>query len=101
MRRFAESSSVRSNHCVDAVTALFPEGDVPDGSVLTNARQQESALRARRAISRAAEALESGMTPDVVLTDAEEALSALGELTGRTAGEEIVSRIFQRFCVGK
>ena len=85
----------------DAVTALFPEGDVPDGSVLTNARQQESALRARRAISRAAEALESGMTPDVVLTDAEEALSALGELTGRTAGEEIVSRIFQRFCVGK
>lgn len=85
----------------DAVAALFPEGDVPDGSVLTNARQQESALRARRAISRAAEALESGMTPDVVLTDAEEALSALGELTGRTAGEEIVSRIFQRFCVGK
>ena len=51
--------------------------------------------------TRAAEALESGMTPDAVLTDAEEALSALGELTGRTAGEAIVSRIFQRFCVGK
>ena len=85
----------------DAVAELFPEGDVADGAVLTNERQQEAALRAQRAISRAAEALEAGMTADAVLTDAEEALSALGELTGRTAGEEIVSRIFQRFCVGK
>ena len=35
------------------------------------------------------------------LTDAEDALEALGELTGRTAREEIVGRIFSRFCVGK
>ena len=31
----------------------------------------------------------------------EEALDALGELTGRTAREEIVQQIFSRFCVGK
>ena len=84
-----------------AVADLFPEGDAPDGAVLTNARQQEAALRARRAIGRAEEALVAGMTADAVLADAEEALAALGELTGRTAGEDIVSRIFQRFCVGK
>ena len=36
-----------------------------------------------------------------LLTDAEEALESIGELTGRTAKEEIVSRIFSRFCVGK
>ena len=47
------------------------------------------------------ERVDSGLTPDAVLTDAEEALDALGELTGRTAKEEIVSRIFSRFCVGK
>ena len=47
------------------------------------------------------EALDAGLTPDAILTDAEEALDALGELTGRTAREEIVSRIFSRFCVGK
>ena len=84
-----------------AVADLFPAGDAPDGAILTNQRQQEAVLRARRAIGRAEEALRSGMTADAVLSDAEEALSALGELTGRTAGEEIVSRIFQRFCVGK
>ena len=69
-------------------------GAAPAGSILTNPRQAE-------AVRRALEALESGLTPDAVLTDAEEALDALGELTGRTAREEIVQQIFSRFCVGK
>ena len=30
-----------------------------------------------------------------------QAMAALGELTGRTVREDITSRIFQRFCVGK
>lgn len=84
-----------------AVEHLFPEGDIPDGSILTNTRQQEAAFRAREAIRRALAALENGLTPDAVLTDAEEALDALGELTGRTAREKIVQQIFSRFCVGK
>lgn len=46
-------------------------------------------------------ALNGGLTPDAVLTDAEEALEAVGELTGRTAKEEIVGAVFSRFCVGK
>ena len=41
------------------------------------------------------------MTPDAVLSDAERALSALGELTGRTLREDLTARIFERFCVGK
>jgi len=31
----------------------------------------------------------------------EEALSALGELTGQSVREDVTARIFQRFCVGK
>ena len=46
-------------------------------------------------------ALDGGLTPDAVLTDAEEALEGVGELTGRTAKEEIVGAVFSRFCVGK
>ena len=39
--------------------------------------------------------------PDLLLLDVEEAISALGELTGRTVREDITARIFERFCVGK
>ena len=84
-----------------AVEKLFPQGDAPDGSILTNVRQQAAARRAAEAVERAREALDAGFTPDAVLTDVEEALDALGQLTGRTAREEIVSGIFSRFCVGK
>ena len=85
----------------DTVAGLFPQGSAPDGSILTNQRQEDAARRALDAVERAREALASGFTPDAILTDAEEALDALGELTGRTAREEIVSGIFSRFCVGK
>ena len=86
----------------NAVAALFPAGDPGEaGSLLTDRRQEKAADRARAAVRRALEALENGLTPDAALTDAEEALDAIGELTGRTAKEEIVERIFSRFCVGK
>ena len=86
----------------NAVAALFPAGDPKEaGSLLTDQRQEEAARQARDAVRRAKDALENGLTPDAVLNDAEEALDSLGELTGRTAKEEIVSRIFSRFCVGK
>ena len=81
-----------------AVADLFPAGDGGEaGSLLTDQRQEDAARRARDAVRRAMEALEGGLTPDAVLTDAEEALDAVGELTGRTAREEIVERIFSRF----
>ncbi len=85
-----------------AVAALFPTGpEWETGELLANARQAEAAGRAQRALERAGEALAAGLTPDAVLTDVEEALAALGELTGRSIREDVTRRIFERFCVGK
>ena len=84
-----------------AVEKLFPAGEAAPGQILTNARQEEAVSRALAAVSRAREALAAGLTPDAALTDGEEALSALGELTGRTVRDDMVERIFERFCVGK
>ena len=80
----------------DLLRALAAGGHAP---VLRLAGDTEEAAAAE--LRRGREALDAGLTPDAVLTDAEEALDALGELTGRTAREEIVSAIFSRFCVGK
>lgn len=84
------------------MAALFPrESDAPYGQLLTNQRQEEAARRAKEGVRRAREALELGMTPDALLTDVEEALAALGELTGQSVREDVTDRIFARFCVGK
>jgi tRNA modification GTPase len=45
--------------------------------------------------------MEYGATPDIVLTESETAMAALGELSGRSIREDVTNRIFQRFCVGK
>ena len=84
-----------------AVAKLFPALSPQGGTLLTNARQADAAGRALASVRAALSALRGGMTPDVVLTEVEAASNALGELTGRTAREDMVSRIFERFCVGK
>lgn len=89
------------NVLIDAIRDCFPTGVPADGTLLTNARQAEAVGRALDAVRAAKGALGAGMTPDVVLTEAEGALAALGELSGRTAREDMVARIFERFCVGK
>ena len=86
----------------ETVAELFPFGaERESGEVLTNARQAGAAQRALTAVERAASALARGVTPDALLTDVEEALSSLGELTGKTVREDVTARIFERFCVGK
>jgi len=85
----------------DMVDAMF-ENEMPcDGSILTNARQFDAIRRAYEAMLRAMQGLNLGLTPDAVLTDVEEAMEAMGEVTGATVREDITARIFERFCVGK
>ena len=85
----------------DHITSLYPAGSAAQGELLTNARQADAVSRAWNAVREARSALRIGMTPDVVLSDVENALSALGELNGKSLREDLVSTIFSRFCVGK
>ena len=84
-----------------AIAALFPLPAVPAGEILTNARQAEAVDRAIEFMEAALRAMEQGLTPDIVLTESEGAMEALGELSGRTLREDVTERIFRRFCVGK
>lgn len=84
-----------------AIKALFPLPQVPAGEILTNARQAEAISRALESMDAAFAAMRDGCTPDIVLTETGEAMSAIGELTGRSVREDVTNRIFERFCVGK
>ncbi len=85
----------------DMVEVMF-ENNIPcDGSILTNARQFDACRRAYEAMLRSLQGLKLGLTPDAVLTDVEDAMQAMGEVTGAIVREDITNRIFERFCVGK
>lgn len=83
------------------IAELFPLGGEELGSVLTNARQLDAALRAENLLRQATESLRQGMPADAIIADLELALEALGELNGKTMREDMTARIFEKFCVGK
>jgi tRNA modification GTPase len=77
---------------------------VPDETetVLTiNARQNATLQRAAQALDRAREALRESHGLEVVSLELREALHDLAEVIGETTNEDILTRLFQNFCIGK
>ncbi len=86
----------------ERIAEKFALGSIGSGDVyVSNTRQRDSLIKARRALKLALEGAESGMPFDLLRIDLEDALSALGEVTGQTVQEEIIDNVFSRFCVGK
>ena len=73
----------------------------PDSAVLLNERQRNCAHRAFESIEETLNTLNSGHTMDAVGVCLDDALSALFELTGKRATNEVADEIFRKFCVGK
>jgi tRNA modification GTPase len=82
--------------------SLGADGTVEStGVALGNLRHVEAVERARAALARAAIAAADRMPGEIVALELREALTVLGEVTGRTVDEDLLDRIFARFCVGK
>ena len=83
---------------VTADTAL-PMQDA--GVSLGTERQKEAVTAALEAARHALEAGRSGYPLDAVIQDVEEAVHALGSVTGEVRSDDILDKIFSGFCVGK
>jgi len=66
-----------------------------------NPRHAEALERARGALGRARAVAVDGAPGEVVSLELHEALQAVGEVTGETVDEDLLERIFNRFCIGK
>lgn len=72
-----------------------------NGAVITNMRHKTALIKACEALRGAAGAIENGMPADMASIDINAAIDALGEITGETVSDDIVTAIFHEFCVGK
>ena len=99
--------SVKEEKGVDmlarAVGRLFELGKISSSmsSVITNARHRDAILKAIAAIDSAIMAHEMNIPVDTTYIDLENCAKALGEIVGLTVSEEVVDRIFHKFCIGK
>lgn len=85
---------------IEAVSAT--QGDNAEGSaIVTNERHRFALLRAIEYLEGGIENLEQGSPLEILSVDLRSALSALDEIIGVTETEDILGRIFSRFCIGK
>lgn len=73
----------------------------PSEGILANERQRANVTAAVQAVKEASAAVMSGMTYDAVTVTLEDAITALLEMTGEKTSDEVIDRVFHRFCVGK
>ena len=74
------------------------EGSLPAG---TAARCRGSILRAEAALRSAAESMIAGGGDELIAFDLRLAVEELGKIVGAVVTDDILDRIFRRFCIGK
>ena len=85
-----------------AILASLSRNGTEDGSLLiTNARHYDLLCHTQRESEVARAALRERHSEELVLVPLHNALRLLGQITGETTTEDILSEIFATFCIGK
>lgn len=84
-----------------SIMTEFVRRNAVSDAIFLHERHIECIERAVNLIDNAASSLEGSLPCDLAAMDLSGALSALGEITGRTTDLDVINRIFTDFCVGK
>lgn len=100
--------SARTGEGIDrlrkAIRDLVLSGEEADrgaAQIAPNLRHKEALMEAFRSYEEAASGAREGLPWEIVAMDLHAAQRALGEITGETANDELLDKIFSQFCLGK
>jgi len=91
------------DNLTSAIENMFNLGKITagDNNAITNLRHKEALTQALSSMNSAISALVEFVPYDIVSIDLTDCATHLGEITGKTVSDEIVNKIFARFCLGK
>lgn len=76
-------------------------GQLDENTYLADKRQQEALKKSIEALDQALNSLDIKMPVDIIEVDIRDALDMIGSITGDNISEDIISTIFENFCIGK
>ena len=87
----------------DKIEHMFLKGDLElnEEICVTSVRHKTALREAAASLKLVLESIENEMPEDFYSIDLMGACEALGQITGESAGEDLVNEIFSRFCMGK
>ncbi|MBQ7449999.1 tRNA uridine-5-carboxymethylaminomethyl(34) synthesis GTPase MnmE [bacterium] len=80
---------------------VIGENEIENIDYVTNKRQQECLLLAKKHLETALDAIMINELQDLISIDIKSALLALDEISGEVITDEILNNIFENFCIGK
>lgn len=83
------------------ISPFSPEDVSTSGFLVTDARHHDLLIRAGSEVKHSIEQLDARMSEEIVLVGLHNALRYIGEITGETTTEDMLTRIFSTFCIGK
>ncbi len=86
-----------------AIVEIVYKGNVKskNTSLISNVRHKSLLEKSLDSLKKALEAIEESIPVDLISVDIKDAWRYLGEITGDTVEEDIITEIFGRFCIGK
>lgn len=85
-----------------AIVEPFSSQDASsNGFLVTDARHHDLLVRSADEVRHSVELLEQRHSEEIVLIGLHNALRYLGQITGETTTEDMLTRIFSTFCIGK
>jgi len=98
-REDAEELQPLLNRLTDTVAEHLSRAEA--SPVVMNQRHRQHLQDALDAVGQAREALDTGVSGDMLTLDLRAALRELGAITGEITNEDVLDQIFSRFCIGK
>lgn len=97
------ATNIGINDVEQAIVDLFFQGKTgeKDATYISNIRHISLLEQAVDALQEVINGIEFGMPVDLVQIDLTRAWDALGEVTGESVQDELITQLFSQFCLGK
>ena len=85
------------------IASMFDRGELRlnDEIVIANLRQEKLLQESCRALCSVEDGIRDGVSEEFLSADLMEAYSRLGEIIGEEVTDDVVDRVFEKFCMGK
>ena len=97
----AEQNNI--DELLDKINELFKLDEINDGDMtyISNAREISLLKKAKQSSNNLIKSLDEGIPIDMLEIDIKNIIDYLGEVTGESYDNELIDKLFSRFCLGK